>query len=182
MLQSTSLLQPIRQASANGEGWKNAWCTVGMIVENNNYKKECHNFLTTPLIRTGEYRPIGSSERQKVRLGISRKGICPHLYVVSRRGWPHGAAGDTNSEKGGPARLPAHCPGCWPSPMGTHKLKCSVRRGKKLFVLGWPEQPRQDIAELLVPARRANEPTKEGLLSFTLFISVSTVCRSHPPL
>ncbi len=68
--------------------------------------------------------------------------------------------------------------GCWA--MGTHKM---VR--KKYFVLGWPEQPKQDKCTLY----RHDEPyehTKEGPLSFVIFespfTSVSTVSRGHPSL
>jgi hypothetical protein len=63
--------------------------------------------------------------------------------------------------------------------------KNSARRGKKYFVLGGLEQPRQD-KNPLYRHEEPNEPTKEGPLSFVLFespfASVSTVSRDHPSL
>ncbi len=56
---------------------------------------------------------------------------------------------------------------------------------KKYFVLGLPEQPRQDTI-LLDWHDEPNKPTKKGPLSFVLFeapfTSVSTVSRGHPSL
>ncbi len=61
----------------------------------------------------------------------------------------------------------------------------SVRWGKKYFVLGRIEQPRQD-KNLLYQQDQPNEPTKERPLSFVLFESpftpVPTVSRCHPSL
>ncbi len=55
----------------------------------------------------------------------------------------------------------------------------------KYFVLGWPEQPRQEKS-LLYRHDEPNEPTTEEPLSFVLFespfASVSTVSRGHPSL
>jgi hypothetical protein len=44
-------------------------------------------------------------------------------------------------------------------------MQCTVR--KTYFVLGWPEQPRQD-KRLLYRHKELKEPTKEGPLSFVL--------------
>ncbi len=66
--------------------------------------------------------------------------------------------------------------------MGRKELKlCTV--GKKYFVLGRLEQPRQN-KNLLYRHDLPNEPTKKGPLSFVLlespFTSISTVSRGHP--
>ncbi len=74
------------------------------------------------------------------------------------------------------------CPACWA--MGTKEWKyCTVRN--KHFVLGRQEQSRQK-KNLLYRHDKPNESTKEGPLSFALFVSpftsVSTASRGHPSL
>jgi hypothetical protein len=57
--------------------------------------------------------------------------------------------------------------------------------GKKYFVLGRLEQPRQNKGPLY-RHDKPNEPTKEGLLSFVLFESPFNLCfksqQAHPSL
>ncbi len=74
---------------------------------------------------------------------------CVHIW---RKIFPI-LTGDTHSKTGGPARLPTQVAGRW-----GHTNWISVRWGKKYFVLGWPEQPRQD-KKSLVQARRAQRRT-----------------------
>jgi hypothetical protein len=78
----------------------------------------------------------------------------------------------------------AACPACWA--MWTKELKyCIVRWGKKYFILGRLEQPRQP-KQFFFQHDKPNEPTKEGPLSFALFecpfTSVLTGSRGHPSL
>jgi hypothetical protein len=76
---------------------------------------------------------------------------------------------------------------CLPSLLGDRRWGQmnwnSVRRGRKYFVLGRLQQPRQE-KNLLYWHKDPNEPTKERPLLFVLFesqfASVSTVSRGHP--
>jgi hypothetical protein len=85
--------------------------------------------------------------------------------------------GDTHSETGDPARLPA--PGCWV--MGTHKLKKQTVR-KKIFCTGLTIAVKAGLKSLL-PAWRAQR-TNQGWFLFVLFespfTSDSTVTVSRP--
>jgi hypothetical protein len=71
------------------------------------------------------------------------------------------------------------CPACWA--MGTNDLKLCTGRKKNilLFVLGRPEQPRQN-KYLLYQHEEPIEPTKEGLLPF-VYISFNSQQGPPPP-
>ncbi len=77
---------------------------------------------------------------------------------------------------------------CLPSLLGdADKFNWNnVWQGKKYFVLGQLEKPRQDNKLLYRLYDEPSEPTKEGTLSFVLlvfpFVSVSRVSRGHPSL
>ncbi len=97
--------------------------------------------------------------------------VCQLMVAKEGEGGCFGrcVTGDTHSKTGGPARLPAQVAGRW----GNIYLN-SVRWGKKYFVLGCPEQLRQDKKSLLYRHKWTHEPTKEGPLSFVLFESPFT--------
>ncbi len=103
--------------------------------------------------------------------------FCRVLYLSS---WIWPRKEDLQQEAGDTAWLPGQLVGRW----GQRNWN-SVQGGKKYFVLGRLEQPRQN-KNLLYRRDKPHEPTKEGPLSFvlfeSLFTSVSTVSSGHRSL
>ncbi len=140
-------------------------------------------WLTYPIVKAGFIRvPVRqlSLHLQQSPYLRAALGFHPNLGTLRNKDkeqWER-VNGDTHSETGGPARLPAKVAGRW-----EHINWNSVRWGKKFVVLGWLEQPDKS---LLYRYDEPSEPTKEGPFSFVLFespfTSVSTACREHHSL
>ncbi len=131
--------------------------------------------------RKGSHGATAKKQTQKRRQGKLYCIWCINIWIPGpKRKISSILTGDTLSETGGSARLPSQVAGPW-----GHINWSSVRWGKKYFVLGWPEQPRQDKS-FLYRHDELNEPTNKGPLSFVLFespfTSVSTISRGHPSL
>jgi len=123
---------------------------------------------------------------QFVRLNYNRCTPPPHKVIIR----------DTHLETGCPARQPAQVAGRW-----GHINWNSLWWVKKYFVLGWPEEPRQDKS-LVYRHDEPNEPTKEcpllvpihhcfnsqqgpplsGLSGYYIVLTPWFAAWSHPPL